>query len=122
MVSPMTELAAHLTTVRDWLDQVKQAGLELPRGWFGRPYDNQHEHSWSAVTSSKILLELDQQILVIITEPGEVLITAGQLRIAGCRQVCLDWQEYGNMRAHVDDHGGGSVTFHGPVSTVISEF
>jgi hypothetical protein len=102
-----------LTAVRDWFGQVRVAGLELPSGWFGRPHDNLHELTWSAATSGKLLLELDEQILLILTDAHDAEVGDNRLRITNCRQVTLDRQEYANMRPHVDDLGAGDVTFHG---------
>ena len=57
------------------------------------------------------IVELDQQLLLIITDPAEARATDTELMIEGCAQVTLDWQEYGNLRPHVDNHGSGLVRF-----------
>ncbi len=106
-------IATHvvLQTITDWFARVKLASVELPRGWFGRPLDNLHQLTWSAARDHKILLELDKQLLLIITDPADADATDTELRIEGCAQVTLDWQEYGNLTPHVDDHGSGLVRF-----------
>ena len=100
------------TRIQRWFEGVKLASLELPDGWFGRPHDNLHQLTWAAATKHKVLLELDDQILVILTDPGKVETLPKQLRFHDCLQVTLDWQEYGNMKPRIDGHGPGTVTLH----------
>jgi hypothetical protein len=104
----MTTQAA-LDAVIKWFARVKLASLEMPKGWFGRPYDNLHQLTWWGATDHKLLLELDRQLLLVITDPSAVEVTDSELRINECAQVVLDWQEYGNLRPHADNHGPGSV-------------
>jgi hypothetical protein len=98
-----------LAAVIDWLARVKLASLELPLGWFGRPEDNLRQLTWSGATEHKLLLEFDGQLMLIITDPGSVEVLEWELRVEDSAQVTLDWQEYGNRRPHVDDHGPGTV-------------
>jgi hypothetical protein len=95
--------------ITGWFTRVQTASLELPNGWFGRPYDNFHQLTWTGATEHKLLLELDSQLLLILTDPGDVDLHLAELRITGCAQVVLDWQEYGNMTPHSDNHGPGTV-------------
>lgn len=95
--------------ITDWFTRVRVASLVLPNGWFGRPYDNLHELTWAGATRHKLLVELDSQLLLILTDPGDVDFDSAELRITGCVQVVLDWQEYGNMTPHSDNHGPGTV-------------
>ena len=116
MVGPVTATEDTLASLRQWFSRVKLASLELPHGWFGRPYDNLHQLTWSAATTHKVLLELDHQILLILTDPGPAEITSDLARIKDCLHVTLDWQEYANMKPRLDDHGNGNVTLHGQTS------
>jgi hypothetical protein len=97
--------------IGQWFVQAQLASLELPRGWFGRPHDNLHQLTWSAARDRKVLVELDGLLLLIITDPGGIESNDLEFRINGCAQVTLDWREYGNLRPHVEDHGGGLVRF-----------
>ena len=67
----VTDTASALRQVTAWFDTVGTAGLQLPNGWFGRPYDNRHELTWSQARPHKLLLELDAQLLLVLTDPGE---------------------------------------------------
>jgi hypothetical protein len=102
-----------LTAIAKWFDQVRLAGLELPTGWFGRPFDNLHQLTWSASATRKVLLELDEQILVVLTQPERVEVIDNDLHVVGSKQVVVDWQEYGRSKSRVDDCGSGDVVFHG---------
>ncbi|NNN21675.1 MAG: hypothetical protein HKL80_06705 [Acidimicrobiales bacterium] len=100
-----------LYAIATWFAKGKQPSLELPSGWFGRPYDNLHVLTWSAATEHKVLVELDGQLLLVITDPGTVVESETELIIKDCAQVVLDWQEYGSLKPHADNHGPGSVRF-----------
>jgi hypothetical protein len=100
-----------LDEVVAWFSSAKLASLELPDGWFGRPHDNLHQLTWSAATGHKVLLELDRQLLLVLTEPRAAESSKMELRILDCAQVVLDWQEYGSLKLHVDNHHAGSVRF-----------
>ena len=78
--------------ITDWFTRVQAPSLELPNGWFGRPYDNLHQLTWADATEHKLLLELDSQLLLILTDPGDVDLDSAELPITGCAQVVLDWQ------------------------------
>jgi hypothetical protein len=91
--------------VRGWIAQAKAGRLTLPSGTLGHPGDNLYRLTWATSASRKLLLECDEQLPLIITEPGSVVVTRDELRIRACRPVTLDWQEYGNMRPHVDNCG-----------------
>jgi hypothetical protein len=93
----------------NWFGRVTAASLQMPRGWFGRPHDNLLQLTWISATHRKVLLEFDGQVLLILTDPVSVVESVDQLQIDGCAQVTLDWQEYVNLRPHIDDHGAGSV-------------
>lgn len=98
--------------LESWFGRAMLAGLELPGGWLGRPHDNLHQLTWSATLSHKVLFELDHQILVVLTDPGRLEITPAEFRFIECVQVTIDWQEYGNMRAHSENRGRGTVILH----------
>lgn len=102
-----------LTTVRGWLAAAEAASMELPDGWFGRPYDNMHRLTWSVQRDGKLFLELDHQLHLVLADPviGEVSAENLDLR---CSQLTFDWREYGSIdRRHVTAyHDGGTVRFH----------
>src|SRR5579871_1794740 len=111
----MTVAENELPVIQGWFGRVRRAGLVLPSGWFGRPHDNLHALTWSAARKHKLLLELDEQLLLILTEPGPVEIDESELRVTRCAQVTLDWQEYGNMAPRVFTEGWGTVRFVPPI-------
>ena len=98
-----------LQVIIGWFAEAELASLELPGGWFGRPYDNLHQLTWSGATKHKLLLELDGQLFLVVTDPGDVEVNDREVRIENCAQVTLDWQEYGSLIPHVDSHGAGMV-------------
>jgi len=100
-----------LAAVNAWYARVRLASLELPGGWFGRPHDNLHQLTWTGATQHKVLLELDRQLLLILTDPDAVEESELEFRVVGCAQVTLDWQEFGNLKPHLEGHGPGTARF-----------
>lgn len=98
-----------LIDIKAWYDRVGVAGLKMPNGWFGCPFDNLHGLTWCAATNHRVILELDHQLLLVMTDPGSVVTLDDELQVLRCAQVTLDWHEYENLRPHFSDHGPGDV-------------
>jgi hypothetical protein len=83
------------------------AGLVLPTGWFGRPFDNAHELTWCEARKDRLLVELDgQQLLTATREIG--LEIAGNELVVTAEQVVFDWIEYGTPKVHAEVFAPGS--------------
>jgi hypothetical protein len=94
-----------------WFARQKGAGVVLPDGWFGRPYDNMHELTFLELRPHKLIIELDNQLLLTLTEPGRVTAADGELLLDGFAQCVFDWQEYGSLRPHATVYESGAVRF-----------
>jgi hypothetical protein len=113
MVGEAMSAQAALEAVGEWFATAKLAGLELPNGWFGRPYGNLHQLTWAQARGDKLLLELDGQLHLLVTKPSIVETDRACLRIGYFEQAVFDWQEYGGVRTpHADIFDGGWITFH----------
>lgn len=89
-------------------------GLELPDGWFGRPFDNQHELTALAVSGGGIEIELDGQARMQLRGPVvSVLAEDGRsLALSGFDLMTWQWQDYGSSgRQRRREYDGGTVTF-----------
>lgn len=105
----MTGSNAVLEAVSTWFADHGRAGLRLPGGWFGRPDDNAHELTWSAARSRRVLLELDGQLLLILTDPGQPSRDGDDLVIPFARLI-FDRQGYGTGTLHTDQYDSASLT------------
>ena len=110
-----------LDVVERWFTVVRGGSLELPKGWFGRPYDINHELTWSEARAHYIILELDELHLLILTDPTNVDATEYELKIDGATGVVFVWQEGSELEdgkialtSHLDVHGPGKVEFAAP--------
>ncbi|MCB9140138.1 MAG: hypothetical protein H6642_17495 [Caldilineaceae bacterium] len=103
-----------------WFDTVKAGGLVLPDGWFGRPYDNLHRLSFIQKRPHKLLLELDQQLLLVFTALNRVEIENSELILTNFSQCVFDWQEYGNLKPHVAVYQTGTIKLVPPPGMTIS--
>jgi len=49
-------------TISDWFDREFGGSLQLPGGWYGRPFDNQHSLTEVSEARDEITLVLDEVI------------------------------------------------------------
>jgi hypothetical protein len=103
----------NLRTISAWFSDVLTASVELPDGWFGRPYDNMHRLTWSVERDDKLFLELDGRLHLILAGVEVLENGAGLLRL-GCSHAVFYWREYGSSGDHhaVVYNVGGIVQFH----------
>jgi hypothetical protein len=102
-----------LTVVRTWFESVGAASLELPNGWFGRPYDSSHELTWSTARDEKIFIELDDQIHLILTDPSLTRSKRLDLEIQ-VSALIFDWRDRDPDGDSINRRfpRGGNVGFH----------
>jgi hypothetical protein len=100
-----------------WFEATEVASLVLPSGWFGdRPYENQHNLTYVAQRPRKLIVELDDQLLLTFTGLTSAVQNAdGQLVLSGFTQCVFDWEEYGAPNPHVEVFHAGEVRFAPPV-------
>ncbi|WP_433893189.1 hypothetical protein [Streptomyces sp. CA-111067] len=114
----MTALDETLEAITDWFAHAEYSGLILPRGWFGRPFDNQHLLTWAHARQGKLLLELDDQLLLVLTTPGRPDTKDRNLTVTFA-QLVFDWQGYGDLQPHAEVFSDGEIQFVGhPMSTM----
>lgn len=88
------------------------ASLELPTGWFGRPYDNLHHLTEAVPFGNHVMIRLDgTQVLTVEATGTRVEGRVLRIEIRGGTWV---WTEYGGSRTHTDALGAGAVQFHAP--------
>jgi len=95
--------------VRVWFQTAGAAGLILPDGWFGRPFDNLHRLTYLEARRYRLVLELDDQVLLIFDRPEVARVESSELVIEGFSQCVFDWLEYGSLRPQVKAFRSGSV-------------
>lgn len=98
--------------IGQWFGEVGAASMELPDGWLGRPRDNQHRLTWTAVRDDKVFLELDGQVHLVATISGAEE-APGRL-VVDTRRLVVDRRAYGtsgDFETRVYERGG-LVTFH----------
>jgi len=98
--------------LESWFAAALTASVELPDGWFGRPYDNMHRLTWLDERDGKLFVELDGQLHLILADPDVEKIGAGEFGLV-CSHAVLDWREYGSSgvrNARVIP--GGRVSFY----------
>lgn len=111
----MTIAQDALTAVRGFFASVGMAGLILPSGWFGRPYDNLLRLTHSEVTSGLLRLELEGQLVLTFSGDARATTTATGLRLTGYSGLAWDWIEFGSATRHHEKFTGGQVEFVGAV-------
>ncbi len=94
-----------------WFADVRSAGLKLPSGWFGRPYDSLHQLTGAYVHAGRLVLVLDDQLLLILAHVSAAVVSGPVLRLAGFAHAVWDRDEYGSGRPHVETFDSGQVEF-----------
>lgn len=86
-------------------------GLKLPDGWFGRPFDGQHELTAVQETEDGLLIELDGRLRMLLRGPVEVAVEPGRrLVLTGFTSLSWERQDYGSYgRVHRTEYGPGTV-------------
>ena len=113
MGDPVTSEQAEKVLV-EWFLRVGVAGLVLPSGWFGRPYDDQFRLTGSAALGERLVVCLDDNALLAVLRPGEVVEENERLVIRGFDQVVWAFSEYGSRRSHVQVFDRGAIELVGP--------
>jgi len=100
--------------VRVWFQEAGLASLDLPSGWVGRPYDSLHQLTWSEVRGTKVFLELDNLVHLIVTAPTEATVEGSDLLLTGFTQLVFDRQDYGSKPdSHAEIFTAGVLRFAG---------
>ena len=104
-----------LAAVREFFRRVDHAGLVLPNGWFGRPYDNLLQLTRVEADETSLLIELDGQL--ILTFAGEPKLTASDrgLRLSRFVSLAWDWTEFGTTVLHHEHFSSVTVEFVEPI-------
>jgi hypothetical protein len=111
-------------TVRRFFEETLVAGLLLPDGWFGgRPMENHHRLTFVVARPKRLLLELDEHLLLslsgmpLVERTGSALEGsdgASTLVISGYQQCVLDYVEYANETPHAVVYTEGRICLVGP--------
>ena len=88
------------------------ARFVLPDGELGRLGGNLYRLTFAVARSRKLLLELDDQLLLVLTEPDVLAASRRQVRIRS-DQMTFDWQEYSNFLPHATTYPAGQIDFLG---------
>ena len=106
---PTSEIAR---VIAELFDDQSAAGLVLPNGWLGRPYDNLHELTGCTVAGDTLRIELDGQL--ILTFAGAGLVAArdrDRVTVRGFTTLTWDWRPYLSLEEHHEEFSDGEVTF-----------
>lgn len=98
-----------LAIVRQFFSTVGYAGLILPNGWFGRPYDNLLQLTRSEANEQMLLLELENQLVLRFAGEPQATSTDRGLRLSGFTALSWDWTEFGSTASHHEEFTSGEV-------------
>lgn len=105
-------------TVVEWFAKVRMASMVLPSGWFGgRCGENLHELTGIWARDYKLILELDDQLLLVFTGIKsahiEEFVDRGseELVLDGFVRLVFDWLAYGSLGPDTEIFDRGEVRF-----------
>jgi hypothetical protein len=125
MVRAVTSVQQDLAAkVQAFFDDVLVAGLVLPDGWFGgRPMESHHRLTFVADRPKRLLVELDELLLLSFSGSPQVERTSSDLALAegtptlvirGFQQCAVEYLEFANEAAHLDRFVEGQVLLVAP--------
>lgn len=100
-----------LVAIREFFGTAGYAGLILPTGWFGRPYDNFLQLTGSEAADESLMVELDEQLVLTFSGQPRVTTTGSGLRVSGFAALAWDWTEFGSTVSHHEEFWTGEVEF-----------
>jgi hypothetical protein len=98
------------TSVLDWFAH-RSASLELPSGWFGRPFDNQHRLTKIEAEADDLVIRLDGDLELVLHAPSGVAVASDRVRIGPFDGGTWKWHECGSRQLHSDVVPPGNATF-----------
>ena len=99
--------------VRAFFAELEVASLRLPSGWFGRPFDNQHQLTDVLVDSEALRIILDEHQVLTMRCAGPSRWEGRVLAVPVNGGECA-WTEYGGTTRHNDQFGAGRIELHAP--------
>lgn len=97
--------------ISNWFQKAISVDLYLPDRCFGRPTDFQHQLSFIEERPHKLLLELCQQFLIVLTDCKTICLEADRLILKDFSQFVFDWQGFGDLTPHVQVYLTGELRF-----------
>jgi hypothetical protein len=107
--------------VLGFFNEVRVADLLLPDKWFGgRPFENNHELTHVTARPKRLIIELDDHLLLSFSGSPIVERVGWELVIRGYSQCVLEYLEYVNETPHAVVYDDGEVRFVAPQAAVIA--
>jgi len=79
-------------TVKNWFKREWGGSLLLPNGWFGRPYDNQHQLTRFELNNEDWMLLLDNNLSLKFSNLGVVDDKLSELWFTGYEKCLFTWK------------------------------
>ena len=100
-----------LIEIQRWFDQHHGGGLVLPDGWFGRPFDSEHELTGLDQSGDDIVMTLDRNLTLTLGGLKAVVASKEALVMESCDRIRIEWDTYDepSQRKVTDYASGGSV-------------
>jgi hypothetical protein len=105
-----------LAIVHNFFERVGYAGLILPSGWFGRPYDSFFQLTRSDTDEQSLLVELAGRLVLTFVGQPLAVVTATRLQFTAFTSLLWDWTEFGSSKvSYHEEFTSGMVEFVAPM-------
>lgn len=122
---PVTQVSGHEDKIRDFFVEHKGIALHLPSGWIGgRPHDTHHQLTYVEQRPKRLLIELDDNILISISGSPVVSVRSVDfedgsrelvLGITQFKSAVVDFLAYGSEKPSCWQIGDGEIAFSAAV-------
>lgn len=101
-----------IALIERFFDDHGGASLELPAGWFGRPFDNQHQLSAVRSENDVLIVTLDDTQVLRLRISGPPTVD-GRTLVIPVDNGTWEWTSYGSDATHRSEPvHPGTVQFH----------
>ena len=97
------------SAIRNWFNKEWGGSLVLPDGWFGRPYDNQHALTSCEESADKLMLGLDEHLLLTFYGLSNIALEGRDLIIGPFERLSFEARPYGGGATQNKEYNGGTV-------------
>jgi hypothetical protein len=107
--------------VERWFAEFARAGVVLPRGWFGRPYDIGFALCKVSIDGHSLTVYLEEGLTLAFTGLASVSISESELVFGGFTNLQFHWKEFGGNETHNERYESGAVRFVPPIGTRVAK-
>ena len=96
--------------IKQWFEKEGGGSLFLPDGWYGRPYDGQHDLTYLSESDDNLVLTLSQKLNLHFSGLKSVKVKDRELIFGPFSKLRFEWKSFGtDVATGVKEYQSGEV-------------